>query len=198
MARVSRAPRARSVGPRRIGFAGRGRAAARRASVRPVDRRIHDTRIKVHPIVRSGIGRYNLSYMRPSSVRSRDEKTLRLSAGTVIAQPSRRFFRPPRAVEGPAPSAWHRPGLRLAVRHRPPHGVAFPSHPRAGGERGDDAVAPVDVGGLDRSQRVHAAAEHHGGPPSFPRCSRFAARGPAARGPSVLSQSASSASFQFV
>ena len=95
-ARGLRARRAWAAGPRRIGSPGLGRAAARRAGVRPIYRRIHDSRIKVHPIVRSGIGRYNLSYMRPSSVRSRDEKTLRLSAGTVIVQPSRRFFRPPR------------------------------------------------------------------------------------------------------
>lgn len=132
---------------RRIGFAGRCRAAARRASVRPVDRRIHDTRITVHPIVRSGIGRYNLSYMRPSSVRSRDKQNPARFGGNRDRAAVPQVFPAPNAVEGPAPSAWHRRGLRLAVRRRPPRGVAFPVHPRAGGAGGGDAVAPMGVVG---------------------------------------------------
>jgi hypothetical protein len=87
------------------------------------------------------------------------------------------------------------------LRRRVPRRVAYPVHSRAGGECGDDAVATKGVGGVGRSQRVRAAAEHRGVAPPFPRCSIFAARcarGPGVRCPSVLSPSASSGSFQFV
>jgi hypothetical protein len=200
-ARVSRARRAWAAAPRRIGSAGIGRAAACRPSVRPGYRRIHDTRIKVHPIVRSGIGRYILSQMRPSSVSYVMKKNPAPFHGNRNRAAVPPVFPGPETGEGPAQSAWLRQGLRPGLRRRVPRRVAYPVHSRAGGECGDDAVATKGVGGVGRSQRVRAAAEHRGVAPPFPRCSIFAARcarGPGVRCPSVLSPSASSGSFQFV
>lgn len=134
---------------------------------------------------------------------SRNEKNPARFDGNRDRAAVQQVFPAPKAVEVPAQSAWLRQGLRLDVRRREPGGVALHVHPRAGGENGGDAAAPLGVVGVGRShgcahRQSTAVCPHLFRVTPFSQPAAPLPHGPAVRCPSVLRQSASSASFQLV